>query len=164
MVDVQGWTLPTYQWGVFKKGLSRLCRTTDSSNRSTPLWLVLASDLDSPQFAQRWDCTSKRILKRAMRRSQKKCYNQSFCDASIRPVICSHLPPDQTQAELPNKQPSIQWDSRSLGSRLWWKQPWHLMAVQEYMPNMSVIMIEEPNEDFIRCLSNIMDHVYVLRK
>lgn len=31
------------------------------------------------------------------------------------------------------------------------------MAVQEHMPNLSVIMIEGPNKDVIRCLSNIMD-------
>lgn len=145
--------------GYFKRGSSRLCQTTmpDSANRSTPLigarlWFWFTSVCSTVRLHKQTDFEEGDEVQ------QKKCYNQSFCDTSSRPVICSHLPPHQTQAELRNKPPSIQWGSRSLGSRLWWKQPWHLMAVQEHMPNMSVKMIEGPNKDFIRCLSNIIDH------
>lgn len=147
VVDVLGWTLPTYQWGVFKREGTAI---PDSCNRSAPPWLALASDFDSPPFAQRRDCTSKRILKKVMRCSRRSAIisHSAMHPADLLSAL-TFLPIKHKQSCKTNTHPSS-GESGSRGSRLWRKRPWHLMAGQEHMPSMSVLTTEGPNEDFIR--------------
>lgn len=154
-VDVLGWTLPTYQWGVVKREGTAI---PDGSNSSAPPWLALASDFDSPPFAQRRDCTSKRILKKVMRCNRRSAIisHSAMHPADLLSALTS-LPIKHEQSCKTNTHPSS-GESGSRGSRLWGKRPWHLMAGQEHMPSMSVLTTEGPNEDFISLLSNIIDH------
>lgn len=112
VVDVLGWTLPTYQWGVFKRegtAIPDCSQPPGSSVIGARLWFWFTSVCSAARLHKQTDFEEGDEVQ------QQKCYNQSFRDASSRPVICSHLPPDQTQAELQNKHPSIQWGARVPG-------------------------------------------------
>lgn len=94
--------------GYFKRGSSRLCQTTmpDSANRSTPLigarlWFWFTSVCSTVRLHKQTDFEEGDEVQ------QKKCYNQSFCDTSSRPVICSLSPPSSSNTSRAAKQTPI---------------------------------------------------------